>query len=282
MKVRRGDIVWLLALGLLLTACRKEHSTLPPTTPPPAATPAKKVLLKDIVIPHLPSPYYHFEYNSDSLPSKVDFASGFSTYDVLYKGNAIAEMRNNIIVNHDTLRYLYDNAGKVFMILFIDQSNVAYRHVNFTYSGNQVAKIAWDHKVGDVGFLIDRNVSFIYYADGNVKTITDQRPAHEGSPETIVTQLFEQYDNKVNVDDFSLVHDTYHDHLFLLQGFRLQKNNPGKETLSAGPGNLAYTETYTYTYNSDGTPAVKTGDLLFTAGSDAGKKFQTSTTYTYY
>gem|GEM_PF-6222740 len=87
--------------------------------PPPPPDPVKKVLLKDITIPNLPSPYYHFEYNSDSLVTKVDFASGFSIYDVLYSGNNIAEMRNNIIVNHDTLRYLYDNTGKVFMITFI-------------------------------------------------------------------------------------------------------------------------------------------------------------------
>src|SRR5258708_6889866 len=103
--MRRGQIVLIVALGLLLAACRKDHTPLRPT-PPPVSGPAKKVLLKDIVIPHLPSPYYHFEYNSDSLATKVDFASGYSIYDVLYKGNTIAEMRNNIIVNHDTLRYL--------------------------------------------------------------------------------------------------------------------------------------------------------------------------------
>jgi len=280
MNMRRGQIIlWILALGILLQACQKDH-TPPPT--PPTPKPVRKVLLKDIVIPNLPSPYYHFEYNGDSLASKVDFASGYSIYDVLYKGNNIAEMRNNIIVNHDTLRYLYDNAGKVFMILFISQSNIVYRHVSFMYNGDEVKKIDFDHKEGDAGFLIDRNLTFTYYADGNVKAITDHRPAHGGSPETTTIQQFEQYDDKVNVDDFSLIHATYQDHLFLLQGFRFQKNNPGKEVFSAGPGNLAYTEDYTYTYNNDATPAVKSGSLLFTAGSDSGKRFQTTTNYTYY
>jgi hypothetical protein len=277
----RYNVTFLaVVFTLLFISCKKDRSIDPPDPAPP--DPVKKVLLKDITIPNLPSPFYHFEYNSDSMVTKVDFASGFSIYDVIYSGNRIAEMRNNIIVNHDTLRYLYDNAGKVFMITFIKQQNVLYRHVSFMYNGDQVKEIDWDHKVDNVGFLIDRRVTLTYYPDGNVKLITDQRPAQDNSPESTTTSLFEQYDNKINVDDFSLIHDTYHDHLFLLQGFRLQRNNPGKETFSAGAGFTAYTVNYTYTYNSDNSPLSKIGDLLFTDGSQAGQRFQTHSFYTYY
>ena len=269
-----------MAFTLLLISCRKDHPNNPHNPLP--GEPVKKILLKDITIPHLPSPYYHFEYNQDSMVTNANFASGYTIYDVIYAGNKIAEMRNNIVVNHDTLRYLYDNAGKVFMLKFINQQNVVYRHVAFTYIGDQVAKIEWDHKEGDVGFLIDRTLTFTYLPDGNVKTINEHRPAHEGSPEYTSLTQFAQYDKKINVDDFSLIHDGIHDHLFLLQGFRLQKNNPGKETFSAGPGQTAYTVNYTYTYNSDNTPSSKLGDLLFTGGGDAGKKFQTHAAYTYY
>ena len=278
--MRYNDALRIVTFTLLFISCRKDHFHNPGTPAPPE--PVKKILLKDITIPHLPSPYYHFEYNSDSTVTKVDFASGFSIYDVVYSGNKIGEMRNNIFVNHDTLRYLYDNSDKVFMIKFINQANVLYRHVNIAYNGDQVKEIDWDHKEGDVGFLIDRTVTFTYLPDGNVKTITDHRPAQNGSPEYSATTQFEQYDDKINVEDFSLIHDTYHDHLFLLQGFRLQRNNPGKETFSAGPGLTAYTVNYTYTYNSDNSPSSKTGDLLFTAGSQSGQRFQTNTFYTYY
>jgi hypothetical protein len=270
----------IVVFTLLLISCKKDYTTNPPTPPP--SKPAKKVLLKDITIPNLPSPFYHFEYNSDSMVTKVDFASGFSIYDVVYSGNKIAEMRNNIIVNHDTLRYLYDNAGKVHQIRFINQENVVYRRVDFTYDGDQVIEIHWDHKLTDALYFIDRAVMFTYYPDGNVKLITDHRPPHDGSPESTTTDLFELYDNKINVDDFSLIHDTYHDHLFLLQGFRIQRNNPGKETFSAGAGFTAYAANYTYKYNSDNSPSSKTGDLLFTDGSQSGQRFQTNTFYTYY
>ena len=268
-----------MTLGLLLVACGKDHDHLP--TPSPPANQDKRVLLKDILIANLPSPYYHFEYNSDSMATGVSFASGYTNYGVVYNGRKIAEMRNNIIVNHDTLRYLYDNTGKVFMITFINLANDLYRHVSFMYNGDQVKEIDWDHKVDGVGFQIDRTLKFTYYPDANLKTVAELRRSDDGTV-TNSTWQFEQYDDKINVDDFDLVHDGIHDHLFLFQGFRLQKNNPGREIFTQAAGQTAYTVDYSYTYNRDNTPSLKTGSLLFTDGADAGKTFPTSTSYTYY
>jgi hypothetical protein len=279
MNLRIGLTFQLLGLTLLFISCSKDQAT--GNNPPPPSEPAKKVLLKDITIPHLPSPFYHFEYNTDSSVKKVDFASGFSIYDVLYRGDTISEIRNNILVNHDTLRYIYDNSGKLGLIKFINGANVVYRLVNFLYDGNQLREVEWDQKVQG-GYLIDRTLIFSYYPDGNVKTISEHRPGIDGSPEINDTTQFEHYDDKINVDDFSLMHDTYHDHLFLFQGFRLQKNNPGKETFLGGAGQISYTIDYTYTYNGDNTPSTKTGDFLYTAGPDSGKRSQVNAAYSYY
>ena len=263
---------------VFLLSCKKEHG---PNSVEPPVVPAKHILLKDISIPRLPAPYYHFEYNKDSLVTKADFASRLTIYDVLYSGNAISEMRNNILVNHDTLRYVYDNTGKLTLIKFINTTNVVYRHAFFTYDGNLIKEIEWDHKQSDGSFFIDRILSFSFYPDGNVKTITDHRPPIANVPNYISVKTFEQYDDKVNVDDFSLVHDGIHDHLFLLQGFRLQKNNPGKEMLSVNDTNL-YTIDYTYTYNNDNTPSDKAGDFLYLSGQYEGQRFHTNSFYTYY
>ena len=279
MNFRVGQSLRLVTITLVLFSCRKEQNPVQDTPPPPE--PVKKVLLKDITIPHLPSPFYHFEYNSDSSVKKVDFASGFSIYDVLYKGDTISEMRNNILVNQDTLRYVYDNTGKLGLIKFINNANVVYRLVNFFYDGKQVREVEWDQKV-DGGYLIDRTLTFSYYPDGNVKTINEHRPGFDGSQEINDTTLFEHYDDKINVDDFSLLHDPFHDNLFLLQGFRLQKNNPGKETFLGGAGQISFTIDYTYTYNTDSTPSTKTGDFLYTAGPDSGKRSQVNAAYSYY
>jgi hypothetical protein len=267
----------LLILSFALFSCRKEHQPGAGTVDPPV----KHILLKDITIPNLPSPYYHFEYNADSLVTSANFASGFTIYDVLYNGNKIREMRNNIFVNHDTLRYVYDDAGKLVMIKFINEANVVYRHVFFAYVGNQIKEIEWDRKEGNVGFLIDRTLSFTFHPDGNVKTITEHRPATTGVPDYISIRTLEQYDDKINVDDFGLIHDGIHDHLFLLQGFRLQKNNPKKEKLSVNGTDL-YTIDYTYTYNNDQTPSNKSGDFLYLSGQQAGQRFHTNSFYTYY
>jgi hypothetical protein len=279
--MRYGHVLLTLIFVISLFSCKKDHGNpnQPPAVPP--AVPAKHILLKDITIPHLPSPYYHFEYNTDSLVTRADFASGFLIYDVLYTGHKITEMRNNIIINHDTLRYVYDNAGRVTIITFIDDANIVYRHAVFTYSGDKIKEIEWDRKQANGGFLIDRTLTFTFYPDGNVKTITDHRPSLNGVAEYNSIMTLEQYDEKINVDDFGLIHDGIHDHLFLLQGFRLQKGNPRKETLSVNGADL-YTVDYTYTYNNDNTPSIKTGDLLYLSGSNAGQRFVTNSFYTYY
>lgn len=271
--------LWVLPLVLLLAACKKDHNPIP--IPPPPPKQEAKILLKDVTIPNLPSPYYHFEYNSDSLPVKANFDDDLTLYTVLYNGSKIAEMRNNTLANKDTLRYLYDNSGKVFMITFINKSNVLYRHVNFLYNGDQVKEIDWDHKIDEVGFQIDRSLSFTYYPDGNLNTIAELRRADDGTV-TNSNWQFSGYDDKKNVDDFDLVHDGINDHLFLFQGFRLQKSNPGREVFTQVAGQTAYTVDYTYTYNRDKTPSLKSGNLTFTDGADKGKVFPVSTSYTYY
>jgi hypothetical protein len=266
--------------AVVMVSCKKEHSaTLPnPATPP--VEQVKKILLKDINIPHLPSPYYHFEYGADSLVVKASFDSDLAIYDVIYKNNRLGEMRDNIIVNHDTLRYLYDNSGKLGLINFINDQGVSYRHAMFLYNGQQVKEIDWDHKVGNVGYIIDRTLTFDYFADGNLKELKEHRPDDgQGQEFTTVTQ-YDQYDDKINVDDFMLTHDGINDHLFLFSGFRLQKNNPGRE-IHTGDG-VNYIINNTYNYNRDGAPLLKMGDLLWTSGPDIGTRFQASQSYSYY
>ncbi|HEY2350336.1 MAG TPA: hypothetical protein VGH64_15065, partial [Puia sp.] len=208
--MRCRGFLFSLIFGIVLFSCRKNQEPVPVNPPTDIPVPpSRHILLKDIVIAHLPSPFYHFEYGQDSLPAKVDFASGFSIYDIFYGENKIAEMRNNVIVNHDTLRYSYDSAGKLALIKFINDSNIVYRLVFFEYAGDLIKKIEWNIKEGNVGYYIDRMVTFDFYPDSNLKTMVDFRAAYNGSSEQTLTTLFEQYDTKTNVDDFTLVHDTY-------------------------------------------------------------------------
>src|SRR5690348_15238305 len=102
----RYSFLMSLIMTLVLFSCRKEVSTIstngsngnpiPPNPQDPSA-----IQLKDLVIPNLPSPYYHFEYKPTGEISFVSFASGFFQYNVLSDNGFIKEMRNNIIVNKD-------------------------------------------------------------------------------------------------------------------------------------------------------------------------------------
>jgi YD repeat-containing protein len=278
MPFLRGLCLPLFICSTILS-CKKDQ-VKPPVQPPGEA--GRHVLLKDIVIPTQAAPYYHFEYNTDSLVTKVNFASNLTMYDVFYSGDRIAEMRDNILVDHDTLRYVYNAAGKLSEIDFINEANVIYRHAFFTCDGQLVTKVSWDRRQQDGSFFTDRILTFTYHPDGNVKTITEHRPPPEANVEDYISvRTLEQYDDKVNVDDFTFLHDGIHDHLLLLQGFRLQKNNPTKETLKVNGADF-YTVDYSYTYNADATPANKTGDFRYLSGQYAGKRFTTNTFYTYY
>lgn len=246
------------------------------TAPPPPAS----VLLKDIVIPHLPSPYYHFEYDGQGIVSSVSFASGLTTYDVTYAAGRVSEMRNNTIANHDRLVYVYDDAGRVAAIRETDESGVVFTVLFFTYAGDKLIELERDRRVTG-GFIIDKTMSFSYYPDGNLLELTEHRPSIDGvQSETTVKDRFEQYDHGINVDAFGLIHNDFFDHLVLLPAVQLQKSNPRRVTRTGDSDN--YTVDYTYTYDARNRPLTTRGDLTFTTGSSAGQHFQVGSVFSYY
>jgi hypothetical protein len=273
-----SNYAWqVITCAVILFACKKDHTSTPLPAPPPP--PPKQVMLKDVVIQSLPSPHYHFEYDTDRKIVKMLYASGFNMYDVLYKDNKISEIRNNTMVNNDRLQYVYDNANNVIQIGYISESGVFYKRCFFTYQAQLLTKIEWQRAISAVNFVTDRTLTFTYLPDGNVQQITDHRPAMAGQAAATIIHQFEQYDNGVNADGFSLMHDAS-DHLLLLPAVQLQKNNPRKKTQS-GTG-LHSTVDYVYTYNNKMEPVTRTGEVTITSGPNAGQKFQSNTSFTYY
>jgi hypothetical protein len=260
---------------LVLASCSSDRTiTAPP--PPPAS-----VLIKDIVADRLPSPFYHFDYDADHRLSAVSFASGLISYDLVYDGGRISELRDNNIVlgNHNRLVYVYDDARRVVSVKYTDDTGV-FTVLFFTYSGQQLTKLERDLRVTG-GFIIDKTMSFSYYPDGNLFELTEHRPAIEGlQPEATTVDRYSGYDDKINVDAFDLLHDDFFDHLVLLPRVQLQKGNPA-HVAHTGDGDN-YTVDFTYTYDGMNRPRAKAGDLAFLTGSDAGQHFQVTTTFSYY
>jgi hypothetical protein len=271
-KPIRGLLITMIAVAGLSSCSGEEKMTAPP--------PPTSVLLKDIVIPNLPSPYYHFDYDAQGMVRSVSFASGLTTYNVTYAAGRISEIRNNTIANQDRLVYVYDDAGRVAAIRETDASGVVFTVLFFTYAGDKLIELERDQRVIG-GFIIDKTMSFSYYPDGNLLELTEHRPAIDGlQPETTVKDKFEQYDNGINVDSFGLIHDDFFDHLVLLPAVQLQKSNPRRVTRTGDTDN--YTVEYTYTYDAQSRPLTANGDLTFTTGSRSGQHFQVGSVFSYY
>ncbi|MES2850275.1 MAG: hypothetical protein V4685_14550 [Bacteroidota bacterium] len=268
----------LLAIPVLLFSCKKDQGTYIPQIPEPTIPP---VLLKDIVIPNLPSPYYHFEYDSTGKSILASFASGFTNYSIEYNGNRINAMQNNIIVNKDRLQYLYDNAGRVNVIKYADSTGVVFKRILLNYDGPKLIALEREINAGP-GFVIEKTMTFQYYADGNLREITQHWPSVNGQPAITYTDRYENYDTSLNVDAFSLLHNKFFEHLALLPGITIQKNNPTKMIRTGDGINYEIDYTYTYTYNNKNAPLRKNGTGKWLNGPDAGKIFASNTVYSYY
>lgn len=268
----------ILIAAIILFSCKKEKGTIdPPPLLPPITPPA--VLIKDIVLSGLPSPFYHFEYNAEGKVSFISYASDLFRYDVIYDRDRISEMRNNIIVNKDRLQYFYDNEGRVNVVKYTDSTGLIYARINLTYDGPKLIKLERERKLG-ADFIVDKIVTMLYHPDGNLFYLAVHRPAIDRQVESTLIDRYEQYDDKINADGFNLLHDEFFDHLVFLPAVQFQKNNPGKVTRTGNGDN--YKIDFTYTYNDRGAPLTRNGDFVYTTGPYTGQRFQLSSTYTYY
>ncbi len=273
MKVKQ---LWLVSLIIIIISCQKGSVNNPE---PPLGS--SDVRVKDINERNLPSPYYHFEYNDSGNISRANYSAGLRTYKVQYDGNSISSMEHaidprNIIL----LEYVYNNNGDPLAVRVKDRNGVTTRHCVFSFStSHQLQEIDWDVREGDVGYALEQTMTFSYYPDGNVMEITTHNYAVGSQTEATYTDRFDNYDDHVNVDGFSLLHTNSHE-LVLLPGIKIQVNNPGRN-IHTGDG-INYEVNYTYTYDAKGRPIVKTGDLVFTNGTDAGQHFEIQSTFSYY
>jgi hypothetical protein len=276
---RRRRLGVLLVAVATAIACGGDSSVTDPgvTTPPPAPA---KVLLRDVLVDGLPSPFYHFDYDVAGTITAVSYASGLTSYDVIYAGGRIKELQNNVFVNRDRLVYSYDDAGRVAGIRYVDANGVTFTVVVFTYDGDRLTEVERSKGVPG-GLIIDKVVSLAYYPDGNLRERREHRPKIDGlQDESTTVDLYEGYDSGINVDGFSLIHDDFFDHLVLLPGVVLQKTNPRRETRT-GDG-LNFTVEYTYQYDGANRPLSKQGALTITNGIDQGTQVQVRSLFSYY
>ena len=259
------------------------HPTAPPPTPPPAPVPAPPpstiadARISEIVIPNLPSPRYRFRYDSSGRVTFASFDGELRTYDIEYEGSRIAGMTSTRFPT-ERLAYSYDAAGKPALVTYSDKAGVVYVRVHLAFSGSRLVRLERERLI-DGTFQLEKRLLFAYDTAGNLAELTDQRLPVGGLTEATVVDRFDGYDKGINVDGFSLIHSESADHLLLLPGVRLQLGNPAGVTRS-GSG-LNYHIDYTYTYDREGRPLTKHGEVVVLGGASAGQRFQTNAVFAY-
>jgi len=235
------------------------------------------VRITDIEIPFLPSPYYRFEYDSAGKVTFASFASELRTYEVQYYGNRISRIVSTRFTREE-LTYFYDAAGKVSTVTYTDAAGVVYVRIPLTYAGDRLVMLERERRFG-ADFLFDKVLTFVYDARGNLAQLSDERLQVPGQTPSVFVDTFEQYDEGINVDGFSLIHSEFFDHLVLLPGVRFQVGNPASVTRSGSGVN--YHINYTYTYDSSRRPTSKHGEGTLLNGTDAGTTFFTNSSFSY-
>ncbi|MEP7318952.1 MAG: hypothetical protein ABI921_09415 [Panacibacter sp.] len=265
-------IYWLCLVG----GCSKDP-VKEPSNPPPDI---HNILLKDIVYDHLPSPYYHFEYNGEGKIIKASYQSNLAMYNLVYTEGNITEVKNNTLVNKDRLVYSYQN-DLVSQVNYFHEDGTNFKKCFVTYNtAKQLQNLLWQ-RLSDGGFFVtERSADFQYRTDSNLSQLQNHlMPIPGVQNEALYIDTYEDYDNTKNVDGFSLFHlDS--DHPLLLPDAVLQKNNPHKLTRT-GDG-VHYTITYDFAFTDELLPTKRMGKAVITNGPSAGDHFDANTTFSYY
>lgn len=194
MWIRHPLIAFFIFAAL---SCHKDPA---PTPKPDHPADIAAVRLKDINEPHLPSPFYHFEYNDSGYITNASFSSGLGNYDLVYANKRLFQMKMNILPNKDILQYSYLN-DDVATIDITDKNGVNYRRAHLSYTpSHQLKQLDWEIKVTDAGFVPEQTLKLSYNPDGNLRELITNYHAVGSQTEALFTDEFENYDDKVNVD----------------------------------------------------------------------------------
>src|SRR5689334_4476402 len=126
----------LAAALTLITACGGDT----PITNP-GDQPLPTVRLKEIVIDRLPSPYYHFDYDATGRITAASYSGGFGSYEVRYTGDRIDRMINSGAAALAHIQYIYDDAGRVGGVKYVDRNGVTFTTVFYTYENGRLTNI---------------------------------------------------------------------------------------------------------------------------------------------
>lgn len=277
--MKKYFIPLMLLLFFAAVSCKKDHDSSPPIPqqPIPTSDDSRSILLKEVVAQSLPNPYFHFTYNSQRFVTQINFASGFTIYNVEYENKRVKKMTN--IQNANSILYTYTNNQVSEINEFSGRTGNKIFMYRFSYSpGNQLAEVHWFEFSNSTNGKLFKKAVLTYQADSNLSSIEHYYNLSGSQLVLVKTDRFSNYDDKTNVDDFYLLKDFFDTYLFLPQ-VKLQKNNALKQQITGTQND--YDISYTYEYQNN-LPVRKTGMMTQTRGTDTGKTLQITNQFNYY
>jgi hypothetical protein len=262
----------------VVISCRKDNIQ---NSPPPVDEPvsdARTVLLKSIVEPGVPNPYFSLSYDANGFATGITFADSMHIYQLSYKNKRVDKVINTTF--NQSLQYYY--SGKhVSYISQVNGEGIKISSYSFHYNASGLLKtLMWFDFISDTDSVCTRKVQLDYTPGGNLSSYEDYRgnESDHYALKLIATHTYSNYDNGVNVDDFGIFKEFFSQLLFLPQ-VKLQKNNPGVEIIQGVTTDLRLDYHYRY---QNGLPVEKSGTLKVTRGPNTGSEFPFSVQMNYY
>ncbi len=261
--------------------CKKYNDTLPPEQPPlPIPNDdVRTVLLKDVNALLLPGPYFHFTYDSLHYIKQISFASDFAVYDVEYQNKRVSKMINR--VNDNKFIYQYSNNRVSEITEFSGTTaNKTFSYLLSYNLLNQLSQVDWIFFSDNGSINTVKKEVLTYLPTGNLAAMDHYYSIEPGQPlEWSGRDEFSDYDNKLNVDDFTVLKKDFFSAFLFLPQVRLQKNNPGRQHIVSTGNEFEIINSYQY---QNGLPVSKTSIVTEKRGTVIQGPKTVTTQFSYY
>lgn len=267
------------AILILVAGCKKNDHIPVPGPVKPVVADTRTVMLKNIEAEHLPSPYYHFEYDALHYVKRVSFASDYFVYDVSYQNMRVSKLIN--VINKDSLVYKYTDSQVSDIDEFSGRTGKMVFNYHLSYnSGKQLTQVFWYHYPDAGESFLYKRADLVYHPDGNLASIDWYYTLSPGPLNWSSRTEYSEYDTKTNSTDIVLLKENwfFDSYLFLPQ-VTLQKNNPKKEHITSTENEFFISNSYDY---QNDIPIAKYSLVNQTKGTNPAPLTQVATHYSYY
>ncbi len=262
-------MLFMLSLVLFFSSCKKDKQG---ATNDNVITDKQKIKLKEVAIQGLPSPYFHFVYDTANFVTELKHESDIFQYKIAYKNGRVSRMINTATLAPDTLLYHYTK-GNVTRIDLVKPNQGKTEETTLAYDQtNRLIEATWKNIMTATVF---KKMLFQYNAENNLSRCEIYYFMNSGLEKTN-TYIFEQFDNKENLTSNYLLKEA---HYLYLPQVQLQKNNPLRAKLYGIENDFDFV--YSYQYN-DSLPILRTSSMTQTRGSGSGTILTGVTQFTYY